>query len=441
MGEPAIVFDHVWKQFRAGERATSMRELLANAPKRLIGLSSRRHVRETFWALQDVSFTVENGECLGIMGPNGAGKSTILKLLGGLMRPTAGTALVNGLVTPLIELGAGFSFELTGRENIYVNGSILGLPLSEIARKEKEIIEFSELETKFIDTPVKYYSSGMFLRLAFSIAIHCNPNILLIDEILAVGDASFQAKCLKKVLAFRAEKHAIVLVSHNLRSITRTCNRAILLDGGRIVFEGNPSDCVDEYMRRVHLANSARRGIERVDVAGQAISRVALLNKNGEEVREIASGDYAVIGVDVHIPAECERPVVVFAVLDRSGDRIMTMSSSYSDSLPDLHAVKRVYCHIPFLPLTPGQYDLQFWIMQGGKVATHYYEHPAVVPLNVRRSRSRRDVPVDNKYGCTYALRSWSTSAETPLANDNQSRVMERAFRDERQERPRDALS
>jgi|GEM_PF-5413209 len=441
MGEPAIIFDHVWKQFRAGERATSMRELLTNAPRRLIGLSSRRRVRETFWALQDVSFTVENGECLGIIGPNGAGKSTALKLLGGLMRPTAGNILVNGLVTPLIELGAAFSFELTGRENIYVNGSILGLPLSEIAKREKEIIEFSELEAKFIDTPVKYYSSGMFLRLAFSIAIHCNPKILLIDEILAVGDASFQAKCLKRVMEFRANKHAVVLVSHNLRHIARVCNRAMLLEGGRTVFEGNPSQCVDEYMRHVRLASAARRRVPRADAAGQLISRVTVLNKDGEDVQEIASGDYAILGVDMDIPADCDRPVVVFAVFDRFGNRVMTISSSYSDSLPDLCRINRVYCHIPFLPLTPGQYGLRFWIMQGGKLAAHYYEHPAVVPLNVCRSRTRPDVPVDNKYGSTYAIRSWSTSAETAPENESHGPVIERAFWEERKERHRDALS
>jgi len=441
MSEPAIIFDHVWKQFRAGERATSMRELLTNAPRRLLGLSSRRHVRETFWALRDVSFAVENGECLGIMGPNGAGKSTILKLLGGLMQPTAGTALVNGLVTPLIELGAGFSFELTGRENIYVNGSILGLPLAEIAKKEKEIIEFSELETKFVDTPVKYYSSGMFLRLAFSIAIHCNPKILLIDEILAVGDASFQAKCLKKVMAFRAEKHAAVLVSHNLRHITRTCNRAILLEGGQIVFEGGASECVDQYMRRVRLASAARRRTQREDATGQLISRVSVLNKNGEGVQEIASGDYTILGVDVDIPVDCDRPVLVFAVFDRFGNRVMTMSSSYSDSLPDLRTINRLYCHIPFLPLTPGHYGLQFWIMQGGKLAAHYYEHPVVVPLNVCRPRTRPDVPIDNKYGSTYALRYWSTSAETAHEDRNHSPLGQRAFWEEQKDRHPEALS
>ena len=414
MSEPAIVFDHVWKKFRAGERATSLRDLLTNVPRRLVGLSRKQRAKGTFWALQDVSFAVENGECLGIMGPNGAGKSTILKLLSGLMRPTTGHLAVNGSVTPLIGLGAGFSFELTGRENIYVNGSILGLSLSQIAKKEREIIEFSELETKFVDTPVKYYSSGMFLRLAFSIAVHADPAVLLIDEILAVGDASFQAKCLKKIMTFRTRKHAAVLVSHNLRHIIRTCNRAILLDKGQVLFEGAPLECTDRYMRHVYRDKALRGGTRGSgDSRDRAISRVFLLNKNAENVEEVASGGYAIIGLDLRIPPDCERPVVVLAVMDPLGNRIMTMSSSYTDSLPDLRKVNTVYCHLPFVPLNPGRYGLQVWIMQGGKLAAHYYEHPEVVPLHVCRPSTRPEVPVDNKYGSTYAIRSWSTSLET----------------------------
>jgi len=427
MGEPAIVFDHVWKKFRVGERATSLRDLLTNVPRRLLGRSAKQRVKGTFWALHDVTFQVENGECLGIMGANGAGKSTILKLLSGLMKPTAGVCAVNGSVTPLIGLGAGFSFELTGRENIYVNGSILGLSLSEIVKKEREIIEFSELEAKFIDTPVKYYSSGMFLRLAFSIAVHADPAILLVDEILAVGDASFQAKCLKKILAFRTQKHAAVMVSHNLRQIIRTCNRAILLDKGRVVFEGAPSECADQYMRHVHGSKAFAGGTPAADLDSsvQPISRVFFLNKNAESVQEIASGDYAIIGVDLRIPSDCERPVVVLALMDALGNRVMTMSSSYTDSLPDLHEVNTLYCHIPFLPLNPGRYGLQSWIMQGGKLVAHYYEHPEVAQLHVCRPSERPEVPVDNQYGSTYALRAWSTSHETDLGEETFSRDSE----------------
>ncbi|MCK5557951.1 MAG: ABC transporter ATP-binding protein [Candidatus Hydrogenedentes bacterium] len=419
MSEPAIIFDQVWKKFRLGERATSLRDLMTNVPRLLLGRSARQRVKGVFWALQDVTFKVENGECLGIMGANGAGKSTILKLLSGLMRPTAGRLAVNGSVTPLIGLGAGFSFELTGRENIYVNGSILGLSLSEIAKKEREIVEFSELETKFIDTPAKYYSSGMFLRLAFSIAIHADPAVLLIDEILAVGDASFQAKCLKKIMAFRTQKHAAVMVSHNLRHIIRTCNRAILLDKGRVLFEGAPLECTDRYMRHVHGGKTLRGGTGTdVDSDGRVISQVSLMNKEGETVQEVASGDYAIIGVDLRIPQDCEDPVVVVAVIDPLGNRIMTMSSSYSDSLPNLHELNTVYCHIPFLPLNPGRYGLQFWVMQKGKLVAHYYEHPEVVPLHVCRPSTRPDVPVDNQYGSTYAIRSWSTSCEARVEEE-----------------------
>lgn len=205
-----------------------------------------RGTKKELWALKDVSFEVKKGETLGIIGPNGAGKSTILKLIAGVTQPTEGKIIVKGKISPLIELGAGFHPELTGRENIYLNGSILGMKRTEIDKKFKSIIDFAEL-WDFMETPIKFYSSGMYMRLGFSVAVAVEPEILLIDEILAVGDASFQEKCMKKMNEFKKNGVTIIFVSHSLEAIKNFCQRAIWLDKGKIKEEGGPEKVIAVY--------------------------------------------------------------------------------------------------------------------------------------------------------------------------------------------------
>jgi lipopolysaccharide transport system ATP-binding protein len=203
--------------------------------------------KSELWALRDVSFSLEEGETLGIVGNNGAGKSTLLKILSRITKPTGGTAELHGRVGSLLEVGTGFHNELTGRENIFLNGAILGMSRSEIEKQFDEIVAFSEIE-KFLDTPVKHYSSGMYMRLAFSVAAHLDPEILIVDEVLAVGDTAFQKKCLNKMRDVSQSGRTVLFVSHDMSSITRICNRAIALSGGVIVAEGSSSEVVREYL-------------------------------------------------------------------------------------------------------------------------------------------------------------------------------------------------
>ncbi len=241
----AVVLDKVSKRFILHhQKPRSFQEALVNLFHR------RNGTKEEFWALRDVSFEVLEGESLGIIGRNGSGKSTILKLITRILEPTAGRISVSGRVSALIELGAGFHPDLTGRENIYLNGSILGLSRKEMNRKFDEIVAFSELE-RFLDTPVRHYSSGMYARLGFSVAINVDPDILIIDEVLAVGDEAFQRKCLDKIEGFRRQGRTVILVTHDLSAVSRLCDRAIWLAEGRIVGEDAPSSVIPAYMEAI----------------------------------------------------------------------------------------------------------------------------------------------------------------------------------------------
>jgi lipopolysaccharide transport system ATP-binding protein len=239
-----VTFEHVSKRYRLGTVNT-----LRSAVSKLLSRGDNSTEGERLiWALRDVSFQVAPGESLGIIGPNGAGKTTALKLLSNVTRPTSGQIGVHGRVSSLIELGAGFHPELTGRENIYLNGSILGLRRHEIRRKLDDIIAFSELE-RFIDTPVKRYSSGMYVRLGFAVAAHMEPDILLVDEVLAVGDASFRHRCVKRMQALQQNGTSVIFVSHNMHLVRSMCSRVLLLLHGQVHTQGEPSSLIAEYER------------------------------------------------------------------------------------------------------------------------------------------------------------------------------------------------
>lgn len=244
-----IEFANVWKKFRYGEVHNRLRDAIPMFARRLVG---RREPGEglwrgEFWALRDISFRVERGQALGIIGPNGAGKSTILKLLTRIMQPTHGRRTVRGRIGALIEVAAGFHPDLTGRENVYLQGAIMGMARREITRRFDEIVEFSGVAL-FIDTPVKRYSSGMQARLGFAIAAHLDPDILVVDEVLAVGDAAFQAKAFARVQALVRGAIPVVVVSHQLEAITTLCTHGLLLDRGRVVASGTPDACVLAYL-------------------------------------------------------------------------------------------------------------------------------------------------------------------------------------------------
>jgi lipopolysaccharide transport system ATP-binding protein len=247
----------------------TLRDLVGRMFRRTPNLASEDGPRREFWALNDISFAIRRGEVVGVLGRNGAGKSTLLKLLSRVTEPTRGEAWVRGRVGSLLEVGTGFHPELTGRENVYLNGAILGMRRTETAAKFQAIVAFAEME-KFIDTPVKYYSSGMYTRLAFSVAIHLEPEILIVDEVLAVGDAEFQQRCLDKMAEVRRSGRTILFVSHNMAAVSQLCTRTILLKGGRVERDGPTDEVADYYLRSSTTAGdeSGRRELTTAPRAG-----------------------------------------------------------------------------------------------------------------------------------------------------------------------------
>ncbi len=296
MSQLAIKTVGIGKEYRIGalaKRKDNIREVIADAllsPVRKIGglmrgnASAASSLEERFWALQDISFAIKPGEAVGIIGRNGAGKSTLLKILTRITEPTVGYGDVYGRVGSLLEVGTGFHPELTGRDNIFLNGAILGMTRNDIKRNLDEIVAFAEVE-KFIDTPVKHYSSGMYLRLAFAVAAHLEPEILLVDEVLAVGDARFQKKCLDKMDDVGSEGRTVLFVSHQMSAITRLCKRALLLDEGRLVKDGPTGEVVSAYMTAGGAVMACREWYESRRPPGNKIVRllaVRVLDDRGE---------------------------------------------------------------------------------------------------------------------------------------------------------------
>jgi ABC-type polysaccharide/polyol phosphate transport system ATPase subunit len=250
-GTPGVEFNHVWKKFHYGVAHDSLRDFIPSLARRMIGRGPRQTdlARDDFWALRDVSFRVAPGEALGIIGPNGSGKSTALKLLTRVLGPSRGDCRVTGRAGVLIELSSGFHPDLTGRENVFLQGTLMGMRRPEIARKFEQIVEFAGV-ARFIDTPVKRYSSGMSARLGFAIAAHLDPEVLIIDEVLAVGDVAFQRKALERVGEMVRSGIPVVIVTHQLEQVTALCTKAIVLEYGNVVAEGDPVACVSAYLER-----------------------------------------------------------------------------------------------------------------------------------------------------------------------------------------------
>jgi len=272
----AIEAHELSKRYRLGEMQAAygtLRESLSHLGKRMIRREHRTRTREEVWALRDVSFQVEEGEVLGVIGRNGAGKSTLLKLLTRITTPTSGRAEIRGRVGSLLEVGTGFHPELTGRENIYLNGAILGMKRREIDERFDDMVEFSGVE-KFIDTPVKRYSSGMYVRLAFSVAAHLEPEIMLVDEVLSVGDAEFQRRCLGRMEELGSAGRTVLFVSHQLPAIAQLCDRAILINGGRIVYEGEPAEVIAHYLHQTHSAGTERAWDGEQSAPGDDLARI-----------------------------------------------------------------------------------------------------------------------------------------------------------------------
>ncbi len=325
MSDCVVQCHQVWKKFTRGERNDSLRDAIPD----LIRWLARRPVsdeltKRQFWALRDVSFQLQRGEALGVIGPNGAGKSTLLKLLSRILVPNKGSIAVNGRLTALIEVGAGFHQDLTGRENVYLNGAILGMTRKEINRRIGEIVEFAGVE-EFIDTPVKRYSSGMQARLGFSVAAHMDPEILLVDEVLAVGDAQFQQKCLDRMRFFANSGRSIIFISHNLQAVSELCPETMLLKNGQCLMRGSTPETIKHYLSLVHEHDESSQS------GTIQIRRVRLLDERGCECSRFAAGTRAKLAFDLQIDETPSRYFLGFA-LKRITDDLLV--ADYNLDLP-----------------------------------------------------------------------------------------------------------
>jgi lipopolysaccharide transport system ATP-binding protein len=325
------------------------------------------------WALRDINFEVKQGEVLGIIGRNGAGKSTLLKILSRVTAPTTGECRVKGRIASLLEVGTGFHPELTGRENIYLNGAILGMTKGEIGRKFDEIVNFSEVE-KYIDTPVKRYSSGMYVRLAFAVAAHLDPEILIVDEVLAVGDAAFQKKCLGKMQDVSKGGRTVLFVSHNMGAVSSLCEQAFLLKDGELIYKGPTEQTISLYLSNM-VEQSAIAVKNRTDRRGDGKGRyigIRFVNSNGRQVTQISSGDDLAIRLDIEAAEPISSANFAIGFYNQMGFPLAHCNWRVSGQpLARLPSCASVVCHIPKVPLPPGTYRLNLLLEVAGNIADH----------------------------------------------------------------------
>jgi lipopolysaccharide transport system ATP-binding protein len=368
---------------------------------------------EEFWALRDVSFELGKGEVLGVIGRNGAGKTTLLKLLSRITEPTAGRARLNGRVGALLEVGTGFHPELTGRENVFLNGGILGMRRAEIKQKFDEIVEFAEVE-RFIDTPVKRYSSGMFVRLAFAVAAHLEPEILIIDEVLAVGDLAFQKKCLGRMNAVAGEGRTVLFVSHNMGAVKSLCPRSILLEGGQIVFDGPTGGAIGEYVARLYNQSGSHIRLEPRPEVPVQVTEMWCENEAGEEVSEIE------LGGDLFLRAryEIREPLrdVSFALLvGNEGSPLLFSHDTDTDADGSLQHVRQagsydVRINVPFSIFKEGSYTLAIQIGYGQVNLTDDNAFVVMSVVNNERDLTHRGYRSDRP-GFLFRELDWQTEA------------------------------
>lgn len=350
----AIEFKNVSKKFQKGQKLYLKQALLD---------LFRPDKKEDFWAIKNVSFKIKKGESIGIIGANGSGKSTILKLIAGVLTPTKGTVEVMGRIGPLIELGAGFHPELSGRDNIYLNGTILGLSKEEIDRKFNDVVSFAELED-FIDTPVKHYSSGMQLRLGFSIAVSIDPEILIIDEVLSVGDVSFQQKSLNIMREFRKRGVTIILVTHDHQSIQEFCDRALFIKDNQIVYDGKPEAVVYNYLKYL---SDKERNIENntKKLAGKIIdiTKIEILDRSGKKNKVFKTKDTVIIRINFKTKESVENPVFGIAIYKDNDIHISGPNTKTSQfAIEKIDGIGYLDYQINKIPLLAGKYYISVGI-------------------------------------------------------------------------------
>jgi len=383
MAEIAIRAENISKQYKIGVlKHDTLRDQIAAGFGTIFHRNGRRDGKgaavpsDTIWALNGVSFEIGKGDVVGVVGRNGAGKSTLLKILSRITEPTEGCAEIHGRVSSLLEVGTGFHPELTGRENIYLNGAILGMKKAEICRKFDEIVAFAEIE-KFLDTPVKRYSSGMYVRLAFAVAAHLEPEVLIVDEVLAVGDPGFQRKCLGKMEGVAHEGRTVLFVSHNMVAVEHLCKRAFMLEAGKLTFSGTAKEVVDRYVSSFAGPNGNCNShiIDLHAAPGRPRKYRPLLTRLelfSEGERPLLTGLKIGAPLKACISFRLERRTVDFDVTlgfdNNLGQRVFTASSQFDSCLASMEAdvgEKTLTCDIPRLTLLPGEYKIKVLLSIG----------------------------------------------------------------------------
>lgn len=375
MAKAMITVEQISKQYRLGEQEPylALRDVIANTIQPWKWF--QRTEPETFWALQDINFTVNQGEVVGVIGRNGAGKSTLLKILSQITPPSTGKVTLHGKVASLLEVGTGFHPELTGRENIFLNGAILGMTKQEIKKKFDEIVDFAEIE-QFIDTPVKRYSSGMYVRLAFAVAAHLEPEILVVDEVLAVGDAAFQKKCLGKMSdVVEQSGRTILFVSHNMGAIQTLCPRSILLHKGELIDDGPSRSVIHTYLSSVGTNGDVIDLSERTDRQGSGklrVQKITLLNKDNQPVQQFRSGDTMRLALDyISKPGNSLTNVsVAIGINNHIGERIANLSTkALGTDFASVPESGRLIVTLNDLPLAESRYYFTIFVEVNSEVA------------------------------------------------------------------------
>ncbi|MDB6124161.1 MAG: Teichoic-acid-transporting ATPase [Pedosphaera sp.] len=369
MSDYIISVEKLSKKYTLGHQAegytryVALRDVLANGIKsvgqklaRPFGGQTNKRTTDEFWALQDVSFNVQQGECLGIIGRNGAGKSTLLKILSRITEPTKGRISIKGRVASLLEVGTGFHPELTGRENIFLNGAILGMTRVEIKRKFDEIVAFAEVE-KFLDTPVKRYSSGMYVRLAFAVAAHLEPEILVVDEVLAVGDAEFQKKCMGKMGEVAKGGRTVFFVSHNMMAIRTLCEKVLLMEKGKLICVGDTDSSIQQYMSRNLLMN---------DATWKRPANLATGSLSIMEIKAEVTGTQPDLTLELEVTLETKSKhkaaFVAVDIADTTGTVLMQSLPRLDGFITDAEPFHQIKVITQLPPMIPGHYLVTFWV-------------------------------------------------------------------------------
>jgi len=410
---PAIEVSHLTKEYRLGA-LQGLKQTLLNTGARLMGKPVPE--RPLFKALDDVSFSIEQGEVVGIIGHNGAGKSTLLKMLARISTPTSGSVKVNGRIAPLIEVGAGFVPDFTGRENVYLNGAILGMSKKEIDRKFDEIVDFAEM-AEFIDTPVKRYSSGMQVKLAFAVATSVESEILIVDEVLAVGDLAFQRKCFDRMEdLIKRQGKTVLLVSHNIRQVQRLCTRVILLDHGRINQDGMPQAVCDSFYEqsdaKIH-ANAALAKARTRTSGDLELIELSLLDQDGIDTNRLAFNQDCVIQFKIHVHQALNDVTFGFGFHTTDFVYLTTHNSEEQLHIKTLHPGKHeILCKISRLPLLPGIYSLRFGVTAGKAGGTIFYGE------NLKHFQVAGNLPVTAREGFFALDAQWLLADEGACVHD-----------------------